>query len=167
MWFYNPQKDKDSRWNKLVAFFDAPYCHSELQFENGLSCTIYMNTKVKFIQREFSSTNYTCLQIECTRSQYDKAYILASEMEGQDFGMFNMINSLLKLPINVNGTYCSKLNAEILVKSGILNENVNYNTITPSGLFREVYNVIRHPIESNLAKPFGDGITKAIAFRNI
>ena len=70
MWFYNPQQDTSGFVNKVVSRIDPPYCHCELQFNDGHACSIYMGSNVVLKQRAFESENYTAVTLECAQVLY-------------------------------------------------------------------------------------------------
>ena len=140
LWFYDPSGDKEGYLNHFVAKLDGPYCHCELQFPNMMSCSIYMGTKVKLKQRTFDKAAYTKVLVYCSDEQLNKAYRFACEEahKGTGFSTLAMGMTLIPslMPYKGNGTFCSKLCADILKAGNLLEESYSCDKLSPSALHR-------------------------------
>jgi hypothetical protein len=141
-WFYNPNATGDrfsDGWvNHVVAMLDPPFCHCELQFEDGIACSIYMGSTVVLKARTFDAPYYTCVLVNCTSVAYKKTKELATQAHDNQvkFSALSMSTSYLRIPYthSENTTFCSKLIAEICQKADVIPPDVCCNYITPSKL---------------------------------
>ncbi len=138
VWFYNPAHESESYFNKLVAYCDGPFCHCEVQFPDNMAFTVYMGTSVMRKQRTFDTSKYTSVSIQCSHVQLSQARACA-EQEFNDNKAFSMIMmglALTKVPFSSpNGTFCSKLCADILIAGNLLPTQSTQH-ISPSALHR-------------------------------
>jgi hypothetical protein len=139
--FYNARGDDEGIMNRLVSYFDPPYCHCEVEFRDTLACAIYWGGKVHMRNRTFSSANYDHIELKCPQYDYDRALLLAhsKSSDGETFNLRQMIGS--KIPAlrgSTKGTFCSKLCAEILIAANLLPHDVNVAEMTPSKLFHQL-----------------------------
>lgn len=145
VWFYDPSKDEHGIVNKLVALTDPPYCHCELQFEDGMACSIYMGSNVVFKQRDFDPEAYTSVHIYTTREHALRAHKLCTEAVQKQikFSSLQMLACLSPWTWrgSNNTTFCSKLIAGILIDSGVLDKTFERVT-TPSRLYRNLREVV-------------------------
>ena len=137
--FYNPKKDTEGVWNKIVSYLDPPYCHCEIEFLQGLACAVYLNGAVHMKTRQFDPKFYDCVSIPCTTVAYAKALdyctLRSSEMQRFSFSMM-LGTKLAPLGYASSGTFCSKICAEALQEAGVLTSDVSARRVTPSGLHR-------------------------------
>jgi hypothetical protein len=144
--FYNPKKDTEGVWNKIVSYLDPPYCHCEIEFMQGLACAVYLNGSVHMKRRQFDPRFYDSLSIPCTTAAYDSAldYCTQRSEEVQPFSLGLMLGTkFAPLRYASSGTFCSKVCAEALQKGGVLGADVSPATITPSGLHRKLAQAIQ------------------------
>jgi hypothetical protein len=135
--FYNPKKDTEGVWNKIVSYLDPPYCHCEIEFLQGLACAVYLNGPVHMKKRQFDQMFYDCVTVACTTEAYDKAldYCTRRSEERQPFSLSMMLGTkFAPLRYASSGTFCSKMCAEALQEAYVLNADVCAARITPSGL---------------------------------
>ena len=135
--FYNPKKDTEGVWNKLVSYLDPPYCHCEIEFLQSLACAVYINGPVHMKTRQFDPNFYDCVSIPCTTAAYDKAleYCRLRSDEKQRFSLsMSLATKIAPLGYAASGTFCSKLCAEALQEAGALSCDVSARRITPSRL---------------------------------
>ena len=138
--FYNPKKDKDGVWNKLVSYVDPPYCHCEVEFADARSCAVYMGGAVHLKTRTFDPANYDSLPYHCSPQQHARALALAESLAAskQTFSNRGMLASkfnMLSAPGGDAYTFCSKLTCEILQAADVLSRDVEAHRVTPSGLY--------------------------------
>ena len=136
--FYNPKKDTEGVWNKIVSYLDPPYCHCEIEFLHGLSCAVYINSTVHMKTREFDSNFYDCVTIPCSSNAYNRAldYCTLKSNEKQPFSLSMMLGTkIAPLRYSTTGTFCSKMCVEALQHAGLLDADVHAARVTPSGLF--------------------------------
>jgi len=140
VWFYDPTKDSDGLFNKLVSKLDGPFCHCELQFPDDASCSIYMGTNVTLKKRTFDPTNYTCVAVLCSKKEQEAAQLVAAQHQqrGTPFSAFAMSYSMLWMPMPLasDTTFCSKLVADLLKTANVLPQSFVSEKITPSALHR-------------------------------
>ena len=135
--FYNPKKDTEGVWNKIVSYLDPPYCHCEIEFFHGLSCAVYINSAVHLKTRQFDSSFYDCVTIPCSQHAYHRAldYCTLKSNEKQMFSLKMMLATKIPpLRFATAGTFCSKMCVETLQEAGVLPSDVNARLVTPSGL---------------------------------
>ena len=135
--FYNPKKDTEGVWNKIVSYLDPPYCHCEIEFSHGLACAVYINGAVHMKTRQFDKKFYDCVTLPCSTAAYDKAlaYCTLRSTERQMFSLSMMLSTkIAPLRFSSSGTFCSKLCAEALQEAALLSTDVPARRITPSGL---------------------------------
>jgi hypothetical protein len=135
--FYNPKKDTEGVWNKIVSYLDPPYCHCEIEFLNGLSCAVYINGPVHMKTRTFDTNFYDCVTIPCSASVYHRAldYCSLKATEAEPFSLAMMLSTkITPLRLVKTGTFCSKMCVEALQHAGVLADDVNARLVTPSGL---------------------------------
>ena len=136
--FYNPKKDTEGVWNKLVSYLDPPYCHCEIEFLQGLACAVYINGAVHMKRRQFDPAFYDCVSVPCTTAAYDRAlaYCTLKSNEMQRFSLrMSLATYIAPLRFGTSGTFCSKLCAEALQEASVLGPDVCASRTTPSGLY--------------------------------
>ena len=136
--FYNPKKDTEGVWNKIVSYLDPPYCHCEIEFLHGLSCAVYVNGPVHMKTRTFDKNFYDCVTIPCSSQAYNGAldYCTLKTTEAEMFSTRMMLSTkILPLRIMTSGTFCSKLCVEALQSGGLLSGEINARVVTPSALY--------------------------------
>ena len=135
VWFYNPVHETTNGLNivnKIVAKLDPPFCHTELQFACGSACSIVMKGFVNVRKRTFDPKFYTGLIISTTPKKIENALKMAHDMNTQNvpFGIFDS-----------QSTYCSKLVAELLIDSEIIESSSNLTQpflLSPSALYNHL-----------------------------
>lgn len=133
--FYDPTHDNQGLVNKIVSFFDGPYCHVELFWPpTSEAVSMYMGSGVIIRKREFDEKRYTRLKIPCTIQQMTTAYLHAQylQQQGTRFNVLALTPLAGFLPAN-KFSYCSKLVAEILTHANIVEIPTN---VSPSHLYR-------------------------------
>jgi len=140
LWFYSPSASNSGWLNRVVSFMDPPYCHCELQFQDGMACCIYMGCAVNLKQRTFDPQYYHSVRVPCSSAQHNAMRRLAHQLtaEAVQFSTLNMTGAVMwGAPIGAdNTTFCSKLCADLLLEAGLLPESVDSSKITPSCLCR-------------------------------
>jgi hypothetical protein len=155
--FYNPKKDSEGVWNKIVSYLDPPYCHCEIEFMHGLSCAVYIKGPVHLKTRQFDAAFYDCVPVACSAQEYHRAldYCTLRSDEKQMFSLKLMLGTkIAPLRFASAGTFCSKLCVEALQHAALLPADVDPKLVTPSGL---------HALLSAPAPPDPDGHSGAIA----
>lgn len=158
--FYNPKKDTEGVWNKIVSYLDPPYCHCEIEFLHGLSCAVYINGPVHMKTRTFDKNFYDCVTIPCSSQAYNRAldYCTLKTNEAEMFSMRLMLSTkILPLRLKTSGTICSKLCVEALQNAGLVSPEVNAKVITPSCL----YSLLNDPA---ISQPEHSGVIQALDF---
>jgi len=143
VWFYNPVHDSQGIVNKIVARIDPPYCHTELQFDNNVSCSVYMGTNVMLRERTFDSDNYTCVRVPCTFNEETLARTHAQKCfhAKQAFSTFHMSTCLFGSETfdDTSKTFCSKLVYEILHHAQLVDGTSRGCGVSPSALHRMLH----------------------------
>jgi hypothetical protein len=158
--FYNPKKDTEGMWNKIVSFLDPPYCHCEIEFLHGLSCAVYINGPVHMKQRKFDANFYDCVTIPCSGHAYDQAlaYCMQKSNDAEMFSFSLMLSSkIAPLRFKTSGTFCSKMCVEALQQAAIVHQDVPARLVTPSGL----HAILTQPTPTPEAH---DGVVPALDF---
>lgn len=140
--FYHARGVDEAVVNRVVSFLDPPYCHCEVEFRDKVACAIYWGGKVHMKNRVFNPANYDCIQLNCTQQEYENALSLARQksLEGASFNLRRMLGSKIPvLRVNADGTFCSKLCAELLVSAKLLPAEVNVDQLTPSSLYHMLH----------------------------
>ena len=139
--FYNARGVDEAVVNRVVSFLDPPYCHCEIEFMDNVACAIYWGGKVHMKTRSFNPINYDCIQLDCPRPEYERALTMARQksLEGETFNLRQMLGSKISLLRGkTEGTFCSKLCAELLMAARLLPGDVDVEQITPSSLFHRL-----------------------------
>ena len=135
--FYNPKKDTEGVWNKLVSYLDPPYCHCEIEFMHGLSCAVYIKGPVHLKTRQFDAAFYDCVPVACSAQEYHRAldYCTLRSDERQMFSLKLMLaTKIVPLRFATAGTFCSKMCVEALQQAAVLPADINAALVTPSAL---------------------------------
>lgn len=162
LWFYAPVSPSEPTVNRLVARADGPYCHCELQFSDDFALTIYMQSPVLLRVRRFSSSNYSCMHIACTRAQEAECRRCAEMAFEQQvpFSVVRMFNAFCRVPfvpkplnsiktpdalrtqgvseLVSTGSFCSEICVMALQAGQILPAAIDAAHTTPSELSRLV-----------------------------
>jgi len=139
--FYNARGDNEGVMNRVVSYLDPPYCHCEVEFRDTLACAIYWGGTVHMKNRTFNAANYDSIELKCPQHDYDRALLLArgKSADGEGFNLRHMLGSKIPaLRAEAQGTFCSKLCAEVLVAANLLPHDVCTAEMTPSGLFQRL-----------------------------
>ena len=140
VWFYDPTRDKDGLFNKMVAYADPPFCHCELQFEDLTACSIYVGSKVVMKARHFDTAFYTAVTLSVSHEDASRAHKVCSDKQalGVVFSSMQMLSCLYTwqaLASDKKHTFCSRLVAEMLVAAKVLPDDTSCS-MTPSALYR-------------------------------
>lgn len=176
VWFYDPAADREGAVNKLVARVDGPFCHCELQFADGEAASILMYGQACMRPRRFTSANYQCVRVSCTRAQHDAAREVCRRLAGAGvpFSRLRMLNAYMRVgaratPVTAagaegrveqavgacaSGTFCSELVALALQAGGLLPGAVPAH-VSPSELARRLEAAATAPRESSGTTAFG------------
>lgn len=137
VWFYDPRDDDKSLLNTLVAAFDPPYCHCEIQLPNNWACSIYMNQDIHFKKRAFSNKAYTCFFVPINIEQLKCAenFIFSLLEKKLKFSTSAMLGSHYGLDICPEGfTFCSKIVTDVLLACNALKNTIQSSQTSPSTL---------------------------------
>jgi hypothetical protein len=139
--FYNARGDAEGVVNRVVSYFDPPYCHCEVEFQDAVACAIYWGGTVHMRNRTFNSANYDCIELKCPHHDYERALGVAraKSAEAERFNLRQMLGA--KIPVlrgDPTGTFCSKLCVEVLQAANLLPKDVLGAETTPSALFQRL-----------------------------
>ena len=140
VWFYDPIRDKEGLFNKMVAYTDPPFCHCELQFEDLTACSIYVGSRLVMKTRNFDTAFYTAVTLSVNCEDARQAHKVCSDKQarGVVFSSMQMLSCLYPwqaLARDQKHTFCSKLVAEMLVAAKVLPDDTCCS-MTPSALYR-------------------------------
>ena len=155
--FYKPKHD-DPFQNRLVSYFDGPFCHVEMAFPRKYGeepwekeiwgSSIFQGETVFFKPKTYKRDGYVSYAIEVTNAQYHKIKSFCrNQMENKiGFSKFGMYAAYFPITFfDVEGTFCSKHVTEALQHVEVdLVFNMNPNKTTPSKLYK--YLMSRAPI---------------------
>jgi hypothetical protein len=137
--FYAPS-GSDHFINHIVTSFDPPYSHCDIQFQDGMSSSVFQGEKMYWRRRRFSKPGYSRVTLSVNQADYDKAYRLcqeraASSLAFDAWGMFTLpLSSMLGVE-RKDHTFCSKhCTAGVRSVAG-----VDPRATTPSGLRRALH----------------------------
>jgi hypothetical protein len=150
--FYKPTAS-DPFQNRLVAFFNGPYCHVEMAFpERGIldetqwekgevwGTSVYQGETIFFKPKTYQRDGYFSFAIEVTQAQRIriKEYCRMQAEREVTFSRLAMYMAYLPWQVmDVEGTFCSKHVASALQVGQVEGlDQVNPSLVTPSSLFR-------------------------------
>eukprot|EP00960_Hanusia_phi_P074387 768228-Hanusia_phi.AAC.4 len=171
--FYKPIEG-DCFMNRLVGYFDPPFCHVEVRFENGMASSIFSGEKVFFKQRTYANPNYVIEAITVPDASYMDMYRVCAERErvGMGFDSFGMYTSVLPIikPIGSGSTFCSRHVTEVL-QAGKVSEvmQLDASKMSPSRLYQVLKRSKRTIIDSvpyKMNKMLAETHPQATARRN-
>lgn len=133
VWFYTQTKNSPTDVcsgaiiNILMTKIDPPFCHVELQFDDGMAISVTKNHKVCMRYRTFDPMYYTCVKIPVSLEVCIHAKSEANSYLNQSFGY-----------IGSQTTFCSKLVCAILKTSMAVDGLGDPNFTSPSKLYRQL-----------------------------
>jgi hypothetical protein len=147
--FYKPTVS-DPFQNKLVSFFDGPFCHVEMAFlerfgeelweKDVWGSSIYQGETVFFKPKTYKRDGYVSFGIEVTVNQMHKvrSYCRQQTESKVPFCIRSMYAAYLPFQLmNTEATFCSKHVASALQYGGVYNNiGLNPALTTPSKLYR-------------------------------
>ena len=147
--FYRPSAD-DPFQNRLVSYFDSPYCHVEMAFpeKNGdepwekeiWGTSIYQGDSIFFKPKTYQRDGYFSFAIEVSQAQRIKIKEYCRMQAEQKVQFSRMAMYLAYLPfqlMNVEGTFCSKHVASALLAGQVEGlQHLNPSLVTHSSLYR-------------------------------
>jgi len=150
--FYKPIKN-DLFMNQVVAYFDPPFCHVEIRFENGMASSIFAGEKIFFKFRTYANPNYLIEAISVPEPDYMAMYKLCVDREraGIGFDSFGMYTSIVPLihNNNIKSTFCSRHVTEVLQAGNVPEvKNLNPCKVSPSKLYHLLKKSKRAVIDS-------------------
>lgn len=142
----------DAFMNRLVGRYDGPYCHVEIEFDEGthqagMASSVFFGESVFMHRRTFANPRYDVLSFTVSHQQYEKmhAYCRSEAQSGTEFSSLAMLETVFSCcaPVSAllgsGGTCCSKHVASAL-KAGDFADmrGVNPRHMTPSSLHRRL-----------------------------
>ena len=127
--------------NHLVALYDPPYSHCDLQFEDGMLSSVYQHCGAIWRKCDFSGRGFCDVKVEVSDAGYQLAYDMCCRRAENGYKFdFTRVYGFL---VNAQGggdsfrTFCSKQCVEALQIAGVdaVLGMVGGDT-TPSALFR-------------------------------
>lgn len=140
--FYQAQPD-DHFLNRLVSWFDPPYVHVEIRFEDGMASSIYAGETVFFRNRKYSNPHYRIETFAVNDASYRNMYRhcqlrATHNVQFDSLGMYLAVLPVLQRNPSTR-TFCSRYITEVL-QLGQIAEFVMLTPChtTPSMLFKAV-----------------------------
>lgn len=147
--FYRPASD-DHFQNRLVAFFDAPFCHVEMAFPEKYGIepwekevwgtSIYQGDFIFYKTKTYQREGYFSFAIEVTRAQSIKIkkYCQMQAESNVPFSKLAMYSAYLPIQLfDVQGSFCSKHVTLALQEGGVSDVmHLNPCLVTPSSLYK-------------------------------
>lgn len=147
--FYRPASD-DHFQNRLVAFFDAPFCHVEMAFPEKYGIepwekevwgtSIYQGDFIFYKTKTYQREGYFSFAIEVTRAQSIKIkkYCQMQAESNVPFSKLAMYCAYLPIQLfEVQGSFCSKHVTMALQEGGVSDVmQLNPCLVTPSSLYK-------------------------------
>lgn len=150
--FYRPTRT-DPILNRLVAFWDGPFCHCEMAFPERVGeepwdrivwgSSIYQKETVFFKPKTYQRDGYMSIALEVTYAQMYRirSFCRMHSERGTAFNLSAMYAAYLPVQlIHTEDTFCSKHVAEALQSAGIL-DGLNPALMTPSRLYKRLSSV--------------------------
>jgi hypothetical protein len=149
--FYKPTA-QDPLQNRLVSYFDGPFCHVEMAIPNRYGddpsqkvmwgSSIYQNEAVFFKQKSYRRDGYVSIAIEVSMQQLQtvKQFCTHHAEQQTPFSIVAMYAAYLPFQlIETDATFCSKHVAHALQMAGVSAvEGINPALTTPSMLYRQL-----------------------------
>lgn len=157
--FYKPAAD-DPLLNRVVAFFDRPFCHVELAIPKRvgdepwdrvmLASSIYQHQTVFLRHKTYDRKGYVSFGIEVSMAQLYKikAFCRHHADRGTPFHRFAMYAAYLPVQlVHTDATFCSKHVTQALQYADVpLVHGVNPALTTPSTLYKRLQQRQHSPI---------------------
>ena len=130
--------------NHVVTWYDKPYSHVDLQFEDGMASSVFQYENVYWKTRRFKNPNYKRLTVSVDDGAYRKAYNLCAERAKQGYafdavGMYSLPIAALFSVERDKKTFCSKHCTEVLQLAGLRTvKDATPAQMTPSALYNLV-----------------------------
>lgn len=149
--FYKPV-ESDPFQNKLVAYFNGPFCHVELAFpekygqepweKNVLGSSIYQDETVFLKPKSYNRHGYVSCALELTSVQCHKikSYCRTQMNNKVPFSKISMYSAFLPVQLfDLEGTFCSKHVTMALQYANVSSvAGLNPHITTPSSLYRHI-----------------------------
>ena len=147
--FYKPSTG-DPFQNRLVAFFNGPYCHVEMAFperhgdepweKEVWGTSVYQGESIFFKPKTYQRDGYFSFAIEVSQAQRIKIKEYCRVQAEQEVTFSRLAMYLSYLPVHlmhIEGTFCSKHVASALQVGQVEGmDRVNPSLVTPSSLYR-------------------------------
>jgi hypothetical protein len=153
--FYRP-RDDDPFLNRLVAYFDGPFCHVEMAFSESRfgeepwerelwGSSIYQGETVFFKPKTYARDGYYSIALDVTVAQMYKikSYCKREQERAVPFSREAMYASYIPFYqiVRTEGTFCSKHVAAALQYGGVSQvQDINPSLMTPSKLHKLLSN---------------------------
>jgi hypothetical protein len=143
VYFHTPSR-KNKPINHLVAQYDPPYSHSDVQFADGMMSSVYQHCGVCWRKCEFTGSGFSVVRLEVSGDGYQRAYDMCRKRaeNGYKFDFvgaygFPLAKSSVAEYDSFGRTFCSKHTTEVLQLAGVAAVvGLVPAETTPSMLFR-------------------------------
>jgi hypothetical protein len=147
--FYRPSAS-DPFQNRLVAYFNGPYCHVEMAFperhgeelweKEVWGTSVYQGESIFFKPKTYQRDGYFSFALEVTQAQRIKIKEYCRQQAEREVMFCKWAMYLSYLPLQMlrtNGTFCSKHVSSALQMGQVEGfQDVNPSLVTPSSLYR-------------------------------
>ena len=141
--FYRAREQGDHLMNRVVSWFDPPFVHVEIRFEDGMASSIFAGEALFFRPRTFANPNYHVETLTVEATDYGSMYRYCQERAEQgitfdNLGMYLAVFPLLSFTPQQR-TFCSRHVTEVL-QVGRVPEFIMLtpHRTTPSMLYKAV-----------------------------
>jgi hypothetical protein len=147
VYFHTPSR-KNKPISHLVAQYDPPYSHCDVQFADGMMSSVYQHCGVCWRKCEFTGSGISVVQLEVLDDGYQRAYDMCRKraINGYKFdyaGVYGFpLPKISVVEYDLFGrTFCSKHSTEVLQLAGVAAVvGLAPAETTPSMLFRVLSN---------------------------
>lgn len=169
--FYRPASD-DPLLNRLVAFFDGPFCHCEIALLERIGeepwdrvvwgSSIYQNEPVFYRQKTYKRDGYVSIAIEISIPQMHRirTFCRMHAERQTTFSLQAMYAAYLPVQlVRTDATFCSKHVAQALQYAAVPGlQDVNAALMTPSRLYSRLkQSAIMQVVPSRMPPPTQGG----------
>lgn len=143
--FYRAREEGEHLMNRVVSWFDPPFVHVEIRFEDGMASSIFAGESLFFRPRSFANPNYHVETLTVDSPEYTHMYRHCQERATQgvafdNLGMYLAVFPLLSLTPHTK-TFCSRHVTEVLLIGGVQEFiMLTPHKTTPSMLYKAARN---------------------------
>lgn len=139
--FYRPPVG-DFLMNRIVAWYDPPYSHTELVFEDGIASSICAGETVSMHTRNFGNPHYDIVTLSVPEEAYTAVRQFCSDAHSKKVGFDRVGMFASGLPVRIypkstERTFCSRFIVEALQVAGVpFVRSLDSGKVSPSQLHK-------------------------------